>query len=151
MAMGSLPRKKLNAFYRSGRWSRVDRERYVPKRGVCCKPATISHITTFGTWNHMDYMFLPSGLSIVTRPIHTMHATGRSRDRPQTCDVVSQVVLVVDRVWDLCLHQDHEVEIHHLGRTDFLRELEAAAVPDIVHSGFQLRRAVRKSFWWWWW
>ena len=40
MAMGSLPRKKLNAFYRSGRWSSVDGERYVSKRGVCCKPVT---------------------------------------------------------------------------------------------------------------
>ena len=39
--MGYLSRMWLRASFRSVRWSRVDGERYVPKRGVHYEPETI--------------------------------------------------------------------------------------------------------------
>ena len=40
---------------------------------------------------------------------------------------------------DLCLHQDHEVVVPHLGLLDLLRRPKATAVLDILRSDVQCR------------
>ena len=35
-------------------------------RVFCCNPETILQLTTFGLWNHMDFMSHTSSLSLVT-------------------------------------------------------------------------------------
>ena len=63
-----------------------------------------------------------------------LHAAGRSGDRPQKHSIISQAIFELYRVWDICLHQDHEVIFTQLGHPDFLWEPKYAAVPAIVCS-----------------
>ena len=78
----------------------------------------------------------------------TFHTFGRSRDTsptlPPGCpvsdecslradNVIPQEIVVVYYVWDICLHQDHEVLVPLIDGMNRLGEAKAAAVLNVLH------------------
>ena len=47
----------------------MDGERYAPMAGIQCEPETISQLTTFGIWNHVESKSQTSGLSLMNNPM----------------------------------------------------------------------------------
>ena len=63
-----------------------------------------------------------------------LRSPGRSAYRLGSHDVVTQVVMAVCLVWNLCLRHQHQVVVTKMHGPGGLGEAEVSAVPDVVCS-----------------
>ena len=68
ITMASFPGNSSNTYYRSGRYSRLDGGKNSPMRMVWYLMDTISQLTTFSPWKHVDSTLHPYGRSLTARP-----------------------------------------------------------------------------------
>ena len=90
---------------------------------------TVLQLTTFSLWKHVNSTLHPSSLFL-----KTLYSPVRSAHHLRLHYILSQAVVAVRLVRNLCLRQYHQFVVPNMHGPDGLGEAKVPPIRDIVHS-----------------